>query len=159
MEVTLYPERHRLTAVKQAASLSASHLPRSRLPPLEACLPNHQNALSRLSYPPHAILLLALACLRLNPHRSLLGHPESRRGQTVCRTDDRRTREGELEKKTWTITKASNPFEMSARTLSRYITAMKEVDVEQDLPPSSVGYSSRKVSILEHLFLVWLVDE
>ena len=55
----------------------------------------------------------------------------------------------------WTITKAANQFEMSERTLSRYLSAMKEVHVEEDLPPFSVGYSKAR----KHLFLVWLVDE
>ena len=43
---------------------------------------------------------------------------------------------------------------MSERTLSRYLTAMKDVDLDKDSPPISVGYSSRKVILIKHLFLV-----
>ena len=40
---------------------------------------------------------------------------------------------------------------MSERTLSRYLTVMKDVDLDKDSQPVSVGYSSRKVILIKYL--------
>ncbi len=62
-----------------------------------------------------------------------------------------------VRKHNWGICNAARKFQLSERSLSRYLSANKEVDVEivdNDSLPLSCGYSSRKVIMFKHLFLV-----
>jgi hypothetical protein len=57
-----------------------------------------------------------------------------------------------VRKQNWGIVNAAKEFKMSERTLSRYLSVKKEVDVDKDSLPLSCGYFSRKVIMLKQLF-------